>query len=107
MIGLNYNHHMMHRKICNGQAGLNLGRDAELSPIGGAVGWVERSETHHLPASTIDGFRCALPILLRVLSGGQRRVSAVPTIAAMIAVAMVGTLRFAHPTIRGVIACGR
>src|SRR5262245_2858168 len=27
------------------------------------VGWVERSETHHMSVRVIDGFRCALPIL--------------------------------------------
>ena len=28
-----------------------------------AVGWVERSDTHHLEAGEVDGFRFALPIL--------------------------------------------
>ncbi len=32
---------------------------------GSAVGWVERSETHHATRASIDGFRCALPILQR------------------------------------------
>ena len=34
------------------------------------VGWVGRSETHHLSAQRIDGFRFALPILLIIGSCG-------------------------------------
>src|SRR5205085_2861228 len=55
------------------------GRSAELrgvqKGVGQTVGWVERSETHHLSAQIIDGFRCALPILRSSSCPGLSRAS--------------------------------
>ena len=45
------------------------------------VGWVERSETHHLAARReVDGFRCALPILRVQLLQERILLSWLPTL---------------------------